>query len=165
MRCAPSHSSASIGPCLPGRWTRGQNAALSERLGLRHATQRLVNEVCKLRAAQPQLADPSLHPGEAVELLASAEGADIDLFGLLCDDAQVQSVLTAYTTSWQKVHPELDGNDLRQMGIPRGPIYRVLLRALRAGRLDGTISSRADEEALVRRLWAAHAAGTGDGEE
>jgi hypothetical protein len=39
------------------------------------------------------------------------------------------------------------------LGVPRGPIYRRLLRALRAGRLDGTITSRADEEAVVRRLW------------
>ena len=33
--------------------------------------------------ARPQLADPTLNPGDAVELLAHAEPADLDLFGLL----------------------------------------------------------------------------------
>jgi tRNA nucleotidyltransferase (CCA-adding enzyme) len=131
------------------------NAALTERLGLRQATQRLVDSVRTLRAAQAQLADPALHPGDAVDLLSGATEADIDLFGLLCDDAHVQQVLAAYLTTWRYVQPEMDGNDLKALGVPRGPIYRRLLRALRAGRLDGTITSRADEEAVVRRLWEA----------
>lgn len=135
-----------------------ENAALTERMGLRHATQRLVDSVRRLHHARPQLADPTLHPGDAVELLAHAEPADLDLFGLLCDDAQVQKVLKLYTTTWRHLRPEMDGHDLKALGIPRGPIYRTLLRALRAGRLEGTISSRAEEESLVRSLWADHVA-------
>ncbi len=127
-------------------------------MGLRHATQRLVDSVRRLHHARPQLADPTLHPGDAVELLAHAEPADLDLFGLLCDDAQVQKVLKLYTTTWRHLRPEMDGHDLKALGIPRGPIYRTLLRALRAGRLEGTISSRAEEESLVRSLWADHVA-------
>ncbi len=140
-----------------------QNAALAERLGLRHATQRLVNSISTLRSAEPQLADPAIHPGDAVTLLEDAEPADIDLFGLLCEDRQVQNVLVAYVDRWREIRPELDGNDLKALGIPRGPIYRGLLKALRAGRLDGSVGSRADEEALVR-LHVAQAAAEQDAE-
>lgn len=135
------------------------NESLTARLGLRHATRRLVDAVRRLRAVLPQLADPALRPGDAVVLLEDAEPADIDLFGLLCDDQQIQAVLDAYTKTWRHMRPELDGNDLKALGIPRGPIYRTLLHALRAGRLDGSIASRADEEALVRTLWSAQSSG------
>ena len=138
--------------------TTAEDEVLTTRLGLRQATQRLVKSVRRLHAAQPQLADPALHPGDAVELLADAEAADIDLYGLLCEDDQVQKVLSAYVTTWRKIHAEMDGNDLKALGIPRGPIYRRLLRALRAARLDGSVTSRADEEALVKRLWEAQRA-------
>jgi hypothetical protein len=47
------------------------------------------------------------------------------------------------------VHAELDGHDLHRLGVPRGLIYRTILANLRAGRLDGTIHSRAEEEAYV----------------
>ena len=70
----------------------------------------------------------------------------------------MQKVLSAYVTTWRKIHAEMDGNDLKALGIPRGPIYRRLLRALRAARLDGSVTSRADEEALVKRLWEAQRA-------
>ena len=74
-------------------------------------------------------------------------------------------VFTAATESWlarqrvaqferqfRHVRPDLDGSDLRRMGIPPGPIYRTLLDRLRVARLDGDAQSREEEEALVERL-------------
>jgi hypothetical protein len=49
----------------------------------------------------------------------------------------------------------LNGNDLHQLGLRRGTIYRTVLTDLRAGRLDGTINSREEEEAFVRRIATA----------
>ncbi|MFM7582621.1 MAG: CCA tRNA nucleotidyltransferase, partial [Caldilinea sp.] len=55
-----------------------------------------------------------------------------------------------YRSEWQAIRPELTGDDLQHLGIARGAIYRRLLAELRAGRLDGTIQSRADEIAWVQ---------------
>ena len=44
------------------------------------------------------------------------------------------------------------GDDLRRMGIQPGPVYGDILGRLRAGRLDGQISSRAEEEALAKGM-------------
>ena len=46
--------------------------------------------------------------------------------------------------------PELTGNDLKHMGISPGPQYREILTQLRDARLDGIITTRAEEEAWVR---------------
>jgi tRNA nucleotidyltransferase (CCA-adding enzyme) len=48
------------------------------------------------------------------------------------------------------VHPTLTGEDLKRMGYQPGPIYRKILHALRVARLNGEVSTREQEEALVR---------------
>ena len=64
-------------------------------------------------------------------------------------------VVRRYLGEWRHIHAELDGHDLKGLGVPRGPVYRDILGALRAGRLDGEIATREDEVALVRRLYPA----------
>ena len=62
--------------------------------------------------------------------------------------------LAHYAREWRHIHPELTGYDLQAMKIPRGPIYGRILKALRAARLDGTITTRAGEEELARAMAA-----------
>ncbi len=57
-----------------------------------------------------------------------------------------------YLRVWRHVKPELTGDDLQRLGIERGPRLGEALRALRAAKLDSEVSTRADEEAWVRRL-------------
>ncbi len=54
-----------------------------------------------------------------------------------------------YQSEWRHIQPELDGHDLVELGIPRGPQYAELLRSLRAARLDGKLHTRADELSFV----------------
>ncbi len=42
--------------------------------------------------------------------------------------------------------------DLVALGIPRGPLYRRILDALRSARLDGRVLSREDELALATKM-------------
>ena len=46
----------------------------------------------------------------------------------------------------------MTGDDLEQLGIPPGPIYKRLLDAVREAQLDGTIATKADALALIQRL-------------
>ena len=45
----------------------------------------------------------------------------------------------------------LDGRSVIELGVEEGPAVGEMLRALLMARLDGSVSSREDEEALVRR--------------
>ena len=57
-----------------------------------------------------------------------------------------------YLAEWSAVKSELDGHDLCALGIPSGPVYREIFRRLRDARLDGAISTRAEEETMARGL-------------
>jgi tRNA nucleotidyltransferase (CCA-adding enzyme) len=45
----------------------------------------------------------------------------------------------------------LTGEDLKKLGVKQGPAFKELLTQLRNARLDGTISTRAEEEAFVKQ--------------
>jgi tRNA nucleotidyltransferase (CCA-adding enzyme) len=77
------------------------------------------------------------------------------LLRVVCDSAEVLHALERYNSEWRHVEPSLNGHDLEKLGLRRGVIYRTVLADLRAGRLDGTIHTREDEVAIVRRLAGA----------
>jgi tRNA nucleotidyltransferase/poly(A) polymerase len=73
---------------------------------------------------------------------------------LLPPESEVQSAairakLERYWQEWRHVKPALTGSDLKEMGVPPGPIYRDILESLRTKRLDGEIATRKDEEIWV----------------
>ena len=55
----------------------------------------------------------------------------------------------------EKLNPDpyINGNDLRQLGIPRGPQYRVILESVRDAQLDEKIGSREEAIAWARAKW------------
>ncbi len=48
--------------------------------------------------------------------------------------------------------PLITGEDLLEMGVPQGPIYKMLLDKVREAQLDGTIRTKEEAIAMVRRL-------------
>lgn len=58
---------------------------------------------------------------------------------------------STYLTRLQQIECELSGDDLTQLGLPPGPLYREVLEELLFARLDGKVSSREDEVAFVRK--------------
>ena len=126
---------------------------LTQRLGLRHETQRMVRNLHRLREHFEELRRPDLRPSAATLIFDEVEPVALALFAFICDDAQVSGAVRRYLDEWRHIHAELDGHDLKALGVPRGPVYREILGALRAGRLDGAIRTRADEVALVGRLY------------
>ena len=60
------------------------------------------------------------------------------------------SGLTAYLRSLDETEPPvLNGYDLMEAGVPRGPLMGKILKELADARLDGEVWSRADEEAVI----------------
>jgi hypothetical protein len=66
----------------------------------------------------------------------------------------IRNLLIEYSQKWQFVKPKTDGNVLRNMNVPSGPIIDKILHRLRAAWLDGEICSIHEEEELCRRLIA-----------
>jgi len=132
----------------------GEDAAVTSRLGLRRATQVLVEDMRHLQAHAAELRAEALRPSRAVEILDDVDAAAAALFVLLEEDARVAEIVHRYRSEWRQIHAALRGEDLQRLGLPPGPRYRDLLARLRAARIDGQAHTRADEEALVR-AWLA----------
>lgn len=65
---------------------------------------------------------------------------------------EIRRHISTYFTQLSGMKSFINGNDLKKMGIPMGPVYRVLLDKVLDARLDGLVSSRDDELAMVNNL-------------
>ena len=68
--------------------------------------------------------------------------------GLLCVMAKatnntIRRFVSQYLIHYKYCRTEISGNDLRNFGIPQGPIYTEILDAVLNARLDGKVKSRA----------------------
>ena len=63
----------------------------------------------------------------------------------------VRERLEPYLSSLRFIRPYLGGNDLKQMGVPAGRRMGWLLRALLEARLDKKVTTREQEQVLVRK--------------
>jgi tRNA nucleotidyltransferase (CCA-adding enzyme) len=132
-------------------------ASLSERLDLSSQIRRLIAGIVRLRIHVPQWVSAQPAPSEVVRLLSAVELPAIYLAQVLFDqEPQVGQLLDRYLQQWRTVRPDLDGNDLHALGIPRGPVYGEILTQLKAARLDNQLHNRKDELEWVAQYRSAH---------
>jgi tRNA nucleotidyltransferase (CCA-adding enzyme) len=124
--------------------------ALAKRLKLSNGENEILVQVVTLRLLERQLNNPNLTPSRVVELLERFDDAALAVFAIATDSAQAQAYVDKYRAEWRQVQAELDGNDLKALGLKPGPTFKEILTALRAQRLDGKITTRAQEEAFVQ---------------
>ena len=98
------------------------------------------------------LATASIAPSEIYRLLQDYSDDTLAVFQIAVDDAVVCERVQLYRTRLRALSPEMTGNDLKQLGIQPGPVYRKILDRLRNARLDGEISTRAEEQAIVEQF-------------
>jgi len=63
-----------------------------------------------------------------------------------------QQQIAAYLDTFRSMQPRLSGQDLRAMGLAPGPQFRTILHRLLEARLNGEVTTAAEERALVRHL-------------
>jgi len=117
---------------------------------------RLLREVSALQAYLPNLGGPEPRPSELARWLRPYSLKAVFLLRVANDSPIVQERLDFYYRRLHQVRPVIDGTYLRQLGISPGPVYRRVLDAVRDARLDGEITTEAEEKALVERLLSAY---------
>ena len=83
---------------------------------------------------------------------------------LATNSRRLRERLLRYQTEWRLVTQEMAGDDLKAMGLKPGPLFGRLLGALRDARLDGKVSTREEEAALLQKLLTAERKKGGNGE-
>jgi len=73
-------------------------------------------------------------------------------FFLSVNNENVREAVRNYVVDWQYITLSTDGNDLKEMGIPPGPIYSKILKRMKAGRLDGIFENEAEEKKYLEQV-------------
>lgn len=66
---------------------------------------------------------------------------------------EIRRAISHYLHRYRHVQTELQGRDLKALGIPPGPVYREILDKLLDARLDGKVKNRQEELALVHEKY------------
>ncbi len=125
------------------------------RLHLLSQTRHLIEQARYLREREAELAQPTLRPSQIYRILEPTSAGARLVFYVATDSEQARQAIELFEKQLSRVTTELNGHDLRRMGLKPGPIYRRILEAIRDARLDGEIHTREEEEALARALIAA----------
>ncbi|HKI30327.1 MAG TPA: CCA tRNA nucleotidyltransferase [Gemmataceae bacterium] len=103
------------------------------------------------RQMRPAKLKPILiHPG--IEELLRLHEADAQASGHDLDHVTYcRQLLAEWTPADLNPPPLLTGDDLKEVGVPQGPVYKRLLDAVREAQLDGTIRTKDEALDLVTR--------------
>jgi tRNA nucleotidyltransferase (CCA-adding enzyme) len=129
----------------------GTAASVSQWLHLTGRVEHALADLVRLRSQSPKLAAMHTTPTQATELLDRYAPAAVWAQAVL-DGGDTARVCLDYLTTWRHVRPSLTGDDLLALGVPQGEGLGKALQELRAARLEGRITTREQEVALVRSL-------------
>ena len=105
-----------------------------------------------IRDSGKELERPDLKRSRICRILQPTLEATRFLLPIVSASGVVYSHVALYEQELRFVRPRTDGRDLKKMGLAPGPIYRDVLDAARDGWLDGTLSSKEEEQTLVAHL-------------
>ena len=91
-------------------------------------------------------------PSQIVALLEPLADELLPLAWLASANPAIKTRLERYAREWRHVQCALTGKDLKELGLPPGPMYRQIFETLRAALLDGEIATREEEEQRVSEL-------------
>ncbi|MCD6289575.1 MAG: CCA tRNA nucleotidyltransferase [Anaerolineae bacterium] len=131
-----------------------EQTAVMDRLRLPAGMRVLVQQARELRERESSLARNSLRPSQIYRLFHTAGPGARLVFFVATDSWSVRRRVELFERQLAHVTTELNGHDLRRMGLKPGPIYRRILDAVLDARLDGRVRTREEEEELARELIA-----------
>ncbi|NUQ36381.1 MAG: CBS domain-containing protein [Caldilineales bacterium] len=134
------------------RMSSAVHKRITHALNLNSRSQSLLAECAQLRTLIPAIIRPGLASSQLDQLLHPFSDAALLLIRIDADDWLLSERVHDYTAHLRPQQTLIGGADLKALGIPAGPIYKRILAAIRAARLDGRIATREEEIALARTL-------------
>jgi tRNA nucleotidyltransferase (CCA-adding enzyme) len=136
------------------RTTAEEVETLARRLSLPKHDTRFLLQTNHLCSTLPALAKAKLPPSGIHHLLWPYSDEVIFICWLASEDELIKQRLELYHRELAFVEPLIDGDELKKIGLPPGPLYGQILGALRDARLDGKIKTLDEEKALVQQVIA-----------
>jgi tRNA nucleotidyltransferase (CCA-adding enzyme) len=134
------------------RLTASETAFIISALNLPKTTAQILRDTRAIKEKTGDLASPGLAPSLIYEWLHGYSLTSLNASRLAAGNATAAEHIELYLNVLRHVNPSLNGEALKNLGIPEGPKIKDALRLLREARLDGKIDSRKGEEAMARGL-------------
>ena len=148
----PIESRVTVGFAVLGAGLRIPDAeGVVARLGLGSLNGRVLAESAVLAGRLTETDVAEMSNAQLAEMLDPYHRHAVDGCAL-ASKGKVSERVGHYLDDLRDMRPDLNGNDLVNMGIPHGPEVGRILRILRAAKLDGLVTSREDERAMVLGL-------------
>lgn len=125
---------------------------LIARLNIPARLSRTMKDALRLKSSLHLLDRPSLKPSEIYYALREYDPLAIEANSIATEFPTVQRHLQLFLTKLRYVRTALNGEELRELGIPPGPQLGKILEALHRARLDEEVHTKADEKALALAL-------------
>lgn len=135
---------------LAYRLTGEDSEQLISRLRLPKSLAQTLRDSSDLKVKLGSLADPDLAPSLIYSRLHGYSSTAITANSLATDSPVARRHIQTFLTRLRYIRPSLTGNDLKKMGIAPGPRMKEILQRLHQARLDGKVTSKKEEEELVR---------------
>ena len=148
---APTVNTRSYLALLAATMSESEVEGFIQRLKMPPSEAKAVRDAVKARTAVASL-DAKESPPRIVAALRGLDPYALRVTALLSEDEASSGLVLRYLNEWRHVKPRLNGRDLARLGVPQGPRVGLLLERLRDARIKGEVSTREEEEALVRRL-------------
>jgi hypothetical protein len=133
---------------------RDELEALMERLNLRVYQRNILRQVYTIRRNAAEIATAE-SASQLYHLLAGSSDDARLIAWLGLDNKAARQQLIRFQTELCDVSPLIDGNYLKQVfNLPPSPVFKIILDRLRDARLDGLVTSLADEQKLVEQILA-----------
>jgi tRNA nucleotidyltransferase (CCA-adding enzyme) len=134
------------------RLTLSDLESLIKYLNFPKATAQILRDTLTIKAKSRELVIPGLAPSKVYKLLHGYHIISYAANVIGADSETAAEHIELYLNVLRHVHPVLGGEDLRKLGVPKGPKIKEVLEQLLKARLDGKISSKKEEEEMVRRI-------------
>ncbi|MCH8815115.1 MAG: CCA tRNA nucleotidyltransferase [Chloroflexi bacterium] len=125
---------------------------LASRVALRRSQTESIRAVPKVRAIESHLTKRLMRNSRIVEVVSPYPAATLLTLAAMTESSEVRDKIVRYLRRLRRLWPVLNGDDLLAMGASEGPLIGQVLKRIRVAKLDGEVSSRADETRLAERL-------------
>jgi tRNA nucleotidyltransferase (CCA-adding enzyme) len=122
------------------------------RLNISAKLSRAMHDTLRLKPSLPLLDKPSLKPSEIYYLLREYEPVAIQANAIASESSTIHRSLQLFLTKLRYIRTSLNGEELKRLGISAGPEMGQVLQILHKAKLDGEVSTRADEKKLALSL-------------
>ncbi len=111
----------------------------------------LVRALEEISAVQKKLNWQDLNASQIVSFLDHLPPEILLLTYAVTDEKPIREHLERFIIKLRDIRPQLDGSDLKKMGVNPGPLYRKVIERLKQAVLDGEVKTLQEEKAYVKK--------------